>query len=217
MSRVGRPRKYEGRETKLEGFALPLDLCYQIENESKLEGVSKSEYVVRALESINKSFVREMISIQKELKETISIYSKSNTAQKEQIDKLMSKISSGDIYKSAELDNKLLDYFVINKDKIRKLSKGYSKKELTDNIVLSYRRHIFKLNKEDINVKVLKKQIELILVGYGYIKGVIWMRLIKTLSFPPEVYNKIDKKFKGDNFSKYVMDLICEDLKIKTK
>ena len=43
------------------------------------------------------------------------------------------------------------------------------------------------------------------------------MRLIKTLSFPPEVYNKIDKKFKGDNFSKYVMDLICEDLKIKTK
>ena len=173
MSRVGRPRKYEGRETKLEGFALPLDLCYQIENESKLEGVSKSEYVVRALESINKSFVREMISIQKELKETISIYSKSNTAQKEQIDKLMSKISSGDIYKSAELDNKLLDYFVINKDKIRKLSKGYSKKELTDNIVLSYRRHIFKLNKEDINVKVLKKQIELILVGYGYIKGVI--------------------------------------------
>jgi len=41
------------------------------------------------------------------------------------------------------------------------------------------------------------------------------MRLVKTLSFEPKIFEKIMIKFKGDNFSKYVVELICKDLNIK--
>ena len=172
-NRVGRPRKYENQDTKHEGFSIPVDLRSMIIYESSRLGISKSEFVINALYSMNTDFVSEMITTQKELKETIENYSQVNKQQQQQLSKLVDKLNSSNLYNKVSLDDRLKKYFIDNKTRISKVSKTMKKNEIINNILLGYRKFIYKEYNEDVNIAEIKKQIEIILVGHGYIKGVI--------------------------------------------